>query len=276
MELKKREKEKVRAQKPDIPPEFTCSITAQIMFDPVSTSTGDTYEREAIENWLKRRSSNPVTGEYLASTVVTPNKSLRKLIRDWLEKHVDMWNEVYIPKQITTDALHIVKAKNVNILKKFLKEHPYFVFQPLDDYGRTALHLVCKMANRDCLNVILESLQESRPANYIDSLLIADNLGKAPIHYAMSKHRNKDFLDILVNLLGSSNRLSDVPMFPKRKERIKKNLSIFFLAAAKSKNLIQASFYLRLGADVNTEDAEGTALHISILKYFLLVSFHYH
>ncbi len=36
----------------EIPEEYMCPITQELMLDPVFTYDGQTYEREAIENWL--------------------------------------------------------------------------------------------------------------------------------------------------------------------------------------------------------------------------------
>jgi hypothetical protein len=37
-----------------IPEVFVCPITMEVMRDPVIAADGHTYEREAIENWLRR------------------------------------------------------------------------------------------------------------------------------------------------------------------------------------------------------------------------------
>ena len=68
------------------PSEFVCPITAEIMQDPVSTVDGHTYERAAIERWLRHRKSSPLTGAPLASATLIPNISLRKLIQDHLSQ----------------------------------------------------------------------------------------------------------------------------------------------------------------------------------------------
>jgi len=39
---------------------FLCSITHQLMTDPVTDPEGNNYERSAIENWLKERSTSPI------------------------------------------------------------------------------------------------------------------------------------------------------------------------------------------------------------------------
>ena len=53
------------------------------MSDPVSTVDGQTYEREAIARWLKRKKTSPLTGVTLESAALIPNHALRKLIQDW-------------------------------------------------------------------------------------------------------------------------------------------------------------------------------------------------
>ena len=66
----------------EVPVEFLCPITQDIMTDPVVTTDGHTYERAAIQNWFKRKNTSPVTNERLSSKTLTPNITLRKLIRN--------------------------------------------------------------------------------------------------------------------------------------------------------------------------------------------------
>lgn len=76
---------------PPVPPEppdaSICSITQELMVDPVMAYDGHTYEREAIERWLKRQQTSPKTGEPLASTILLPNHAMRGQIIEWLEQH---------------------------------------------------------------------------------------------------------------------------------------------------------------------------------------------
>ncbi len=39
---------------------FLCSITHQLMTDPVIDPEGNSYERSAIEIWLKEHSTSPI------------------------------------------------------------------------------------------------------------------------------------------------------------------------------------------------------------------------
>jgi predicted phage tail protein len=61
-----------------LPPEhFQCSITLEIMRDPVTTSDGMTFERMAIESWLKSHDTSPLTNLKLANKNLVPNRSLK-------------------------------------------------------------------------------------------------------------------------------------------------------------------------------------------------------
>ena len=72
---------------PEPPDAFVCSITQELMEDPVMALDGHTYERCAIERWLERRHTSPKTGEELTGTMLLPNHSMRSQILDWREQH---------------------------------------------------------------------------------------------------------------------------------------------------------------------------------------------
>ena len=68
-----------------IPEEYYCPITHLVMADPVSTEDGHTYEREAIEEWLQKNNTSPLTNAKLNTKTLIPNYSLRKLIQGFLK-----------------------------------------------------------------------------------------------------------------------------------------------------------------------------------------------
>nr|GLL22343.1 U-box domain-containing protein 19-like [Ipomoea trifida] len=66
------------------PEDFRCPISLELMTDPVTVSTGQTYDRASIQKWLS--SGNllcPKTGKTLTSTELIPNSTLRKLIQQF-------------------------------------------------------------------------------------------------------------------------------------------------------------------------------------------------
>ena len=69
----------------EVPDDYICPITSEIMTDPVSTLDGFTYERAAITAWLRTKDTSPKTGAKLESTMLFPNLSLRSMIRAFNE-----------------------------------------------------------------------------------------------------------------------------------------------------------------------------------------------
>lgn len=68
-----------------VPPYFICPISLEMMRDPITVSTGITYDRENIEKWIFSAKNNtcPVTKQSLKGTELTPNVTLRRLIQSW-------------------------------------------------------------------------------------------------------------------------------------------------------------------------------------------------
>jgi hypothetical protein len=66
---------------------FICSITHEIMIDPVITSDGHTYERSAIEKWLNYNNYSPMTREIITKDSIVPNIALRDIISKHLKKN---------------------------------------------------------------------------------------------------------------------------------------------------------------------------------------------
>ncbi|KAK9902430.1 hypothetical protein M0R45_001669 [Rubus argutus] len=67
-----------------IPSHFRCPISLDLMKDPVTLSTGMTYDRSSIDAWIEKGNNTcPVTNQALISLDQIPNHALRKMIQDW-------------------------------------------------------------------------------------------------------------------------------------------------------------------------------------------------
>lgn len=68
-----------------IPDLFRCPISLDLFADPVTLSTGQTYDRPFIEKWLADGNLTcPVTMQRLEDTTLVPNHTLQHLIDQWL------------------------------------------------------------------------------------------------------------------------------------------------------------------------------------------------
>ena len=59
--------------------EYLCPITQELPIVPVMAEDGKFYERWAIEEWLSKRHTSPLTGEPLDDTTLRPNFLARAL-----------------------------------------------------------------------------------------------------------------------------------------------------------------------------------------------------
>ena len=70
---------------PDEIPGFICYITQEVMKDPVMTPSGRSFEREAIEDWVRKSGTDPLTRKPLRLDQLTPNRALKEAIEQWLQ-----------------------------------------------------------------------------------------------------------------------------------------------------------------------------------------------
>ena len=71
---------------------FFCPLTKQIMDDPVTIQSGETYDRKAITKWLEESENSeeifcPITGKKLLSRVLRTNVALKTTIEEWKERN---------------------------------------------------------------------------------------------------------------------------------------------------------------------------------------------
>lgn len=68
------------AQREDnIPDALLCPISRDVMNDPVIAADGNTYEREAIEQWIARSPTSPLTRERLGHINLISNRAIKQL-----------------------------------------------------------------------------------------------------------------------------------------------------------------------------------------------------
>ena len=68
------------------PQEFVCPITHELMEIPVVAQDGFTYEKTAIEDWMRHKQTSPKTNEPIEA-VLMPNFNIRTLITEWKLRH---------------------------------------------------------------------------------------------------------------------------------------------------------------------------------------------
>eukprot|EP00210_Caulerpa_lentillifera_P006948 g6643.t1 len=82
----------LRSMQSDMEQCICCPITLEVMRDPVIASDGHTYEREAIERWLRCKTGSPVTRQPLSSSMLIPNIAMKYIIDQCKEEISDVFH----------------------------------------------------------------------------------------------------------------------------------------------------------------------------------------
>ncbi|XP_055818911.1 E3 ubiquitin-protein ligase PUB23-like [Solanum dulcamara] len=110
-----------------IPPYFICPISLEMMKDPVTISTGITYDRENIEKWIfsAKNDTCPVTKQSLTCVELTPNVTLRRFIQSWCVLNASHGIERFPTPKPLVNKPQIIKllkeAKSAKMQMKSLK-----------------------------------------------------------------------------------------------------------------------------------------------------------
>lgn len=71
----------------NVPEAYVCPITQQLMKEPYIDSDGNSYERDAITQWLQSNPFSPMTRNELSLNNLIPNRVLKDLISDYCREN---------------------------------------------------------------------------------------------------------------------------------------------------------------------------------------------
>ncbi len=69
----------------DLAEAFTCPITQQIIKEPVSSKFGHLYEKEAIEDWISKHHTCPLTNQKLELNELFPQYAVKTAIQQYIK-----------------------------------------------------------------------------------------------------------------------------------------------------------------------------------------------
>ncbi|KAL6977498.1 E3 ubiquitin-protein ligase pub1 [Sarracenia purpurea var. burkii] len=94
--------------------EFRCPISLDLMRDPVIISSGQTYDRNSIAQWINSgHNTCPKTGQRLTHMALIPNYALKSLIHQWCqENNVPVMEDVMYSSTSTLEGSNNSKRKS--------------------------------------------------------------------------------------------------------------------------------------------------------------------
>ena len=113
--------------------ELSCSITDELMVDPVNIESGESYERNAIIEWFSVGNNTcPLTRKPVDPTIMVSNSTLQRQIRNYIEKLKTKFDEKTNGNEWDEIKKTIAIYEN-NIRKQREDEQEEFRRQSLED-----------------------------------------------------------------------------------------------------------------------------------------------
>lgn len=114
---------------------FFCSITHELMVDPVIDPDGNSYEKRAIEEWIHRCATSPITRNPLSINDLRPNKALK----DAIAKHRDSVQ----PKVHSSPSMMELQSSEITVLRSRTDNFAHISIQNSQDESRSSCDICC-------------------------------------------------------------------------------------------------------------------------------------
>ncbi len=240
----------IHSGKFEVQNECRCVITQLVMDDPVMTLDGETYEREAIEEWLKNHDTSPRTNEKLDQKILIPSKAIKRTIVALHETYPKLLTsgEVYFPKSRSEACLTAVRIDGQKELKRLVDLDRRLLldsFCDIDGESKTLLYFILCFGSIESLQVILTALSV---AEFQQQIIATGDNGISLFKEAVRLQKTENAKSIAVALNWN---LADY------------NEQLFAAISNHDQNMVSAC--LKIGATLDTVDHNGnTPLHAAV------------
>jgi len=187
---------------------YCCPITTRLMREPVTTSDGHTYEREAIEAWLENHDTSPMGSEPLESKKLTPVLLATKAVGSLLEKYSELKDpkEWYLPESWIKALGRACEDGDEAAIRELVGRDRRLLEHTFDNKsvhgGKTALQLAVISKQRKALEVVVQLLEQRQPGLSLAALLRTNAQGLAPLHLAILAERDCETLLQIMNWMS--------------------------------------------------------------------------
>lgn len=228
----------------DIPEIYRCPITQAIMFDPVVLlATNQTYEREAIEKWLKNSDLDPITSIKLDNKALREDFFCKSVVRQFIDQNPSLWetDEIYFSAALVSQLSAAIQKDDTNQVSIYLARDPRLLKRNLQN-DKNLLILACETASFKMLDFILNRLKVR------DFDCVSADKGIKLLHLLYSRF----------GILGAQRWVTAVNWSPA-------DCQMFYEDSIANSNVERAEILINLGIDPNrplSKSKEGNrALH---------------
>ncbi|XP_062092455.1 U-box domain-containing protein 1-like [Humulus lupulus] len=132
------------SQSVNIPDEFRCPISLDLIKDPVIVASGHTYDRNSIAQWIDSgHHTCPKSGQRLIHMALIPNYALKSLMEQWSQENDVELDETQVS---FLSCLERNDSKRGHVVEKAAVDHISAVKAAADAIKMTAEFLVGKLA----------------------------------------------------------------------------------------------------------------------------------
>lgn len=139
-----------------------CPITSHVFSDPVTLETGQTYERKAIEEWVRRGNTTcPITRQPLsANSLPKTNYVLKRLITSWKEQHADLSQDLSYP-ETPRSSYGSPSSKTIQSRATNINDHNSSNYKPQRFMQVTVATSPTSVISQAAIEAIISSLKPS-------------------------------------------------------------------------------------------------------------------
>ncbi|XP_068302523.1 U-box domain-containing protein 21-like [Pyrus communis] len=160
-----------------IPTHFRCPISLDLMKDPVTLSTGMTYDRSSIEMWIETGNSTcPVTNQELVSFDQIPNHALRRMIQDWcVENRSNGIERIPTPRiPVTPYEILRIRERVAGAARRLDEKKCHELVGKIKAWGKESeRNKKCMVENGigSCLSAVFESFADGSMDKHVEILV---------------------------------------------------------------------------------------------------------
>lgn len=161
---------------------FICPITHELMRDPVIDPDGNSYEREAIEGWLRQNGTSPITRAPLSINDLRPNRALKQAIEDYrqsLEPH----------QPTATASASALPPLELTVTGKYADGFVHVSIEPPADTMRSPCDICCVVDTSGSMAVQAEIQNDANEKFGLSQLDLVKHALKTIIHSLQPQDR---------------------------------------------------------------------------------------
>ena len=160
---------------------FMCPITHAIMTDPVVDREGNSYERYAIEDWIRQSGTSPITRNALSIKDLRVNRGLKTAINEYRHSIQPEVHSIPLPMEVQSSELTISDSYADGFL--------HISIQPSLDESRSPCDICCVVDTSGSMTDRAEIQNDKNEQYGLSQLDLVKHAIKTIIHSLQAQDR---------------------------------------------------------------------------------------